>query len=82
MSTALALGVLALAALHEVAAVPKPVPITLQARKAPKGFLSGLRRRALDAIEVPLDDFFQGTDLQWFGNISGTSNSHVKPYID
>lgn len=66
------LGVVALAASSEVSASPKPVPITLQSRKTPRGHNSGLRKRALSAISVPLDDFFLGTDLQWFGNISGT----------
>ena len=75
MRSALSLGVLALSASSVVYATPKPVPVQLQARKADKGHVSGLRRRALDAVGVPLDDFFLGTDLQWFGNISGASLS-------
>lgn len=70
MLSTLALGLLALIASQEVSATPKPVAITLQSRKAPRGYVSGFRKRALDAIKVPLDDFFLGTDLQWFGNIS------------
>ncbi len=73
MLSAFTLGLFALVASSEVSASPKPVPITLQSRKTPRGQSSGLRRRALSAISVPLDDFFLGTDLQWFGNISGTS---------
>ncbi|KAI1794286.1 hypothetical protein LXA43DRAFT_1179489 [Ganoderma leucocontextum] len=57
------LGVLALSTFSAVYATPKPVPVQLH--------ISGIRRRALDAIGVPLDDLFLGTDLQWFGNISG-----------
>lgn len=77
MRSALSIGVLALSASSVVYATPKPVPVRLQARKADKGYVSGFRRRALDAIGVPLDDFFLGTDLQWFGNISGALSSCV-----
>jgi len=43
--------------------VASPQVISLQARAFPKG--SNLRRRAaLSPIDVPLDDFFLGTDLQ------------------
>ncbi|KAF9023230.1 acid protease [Hymenopellis radicata] len=45
-----------------------PSKIQLQSRKVLAG--SSLRRRALGPANVPLDDFFKGTDLQWFGNIS------------
>ena len=78
MRSALTLGVLALSASSVVYATPKPVPVSLQARKTPKGHVNGLRRRALSAIGVPLDDFFLGTDLQWFGNISGTSSFYIE----
>jgi hypothetical protein len=40
--------------------------IQLSARKA-----SGLTKRQSTSRVVPLGDFFDGTDLQWFGNISG-----------
>ncbi|KAM5531583.1 hypothetical protein V8D89_014752 [Ganoderma adspersum] len=83
MRSALSLGVLALSASSVVYATPKPVPVQLQARKTEKGHISGIRRRALDAIGVPLDDFFLGTDLQWFGNISvGTPPQPVSVVFD
>ncbi|KAF4621422.1 hypothetical protein D9613_001022 [Agrocybe pediades] len=49
-----------------------PQTISIQSRALPKGFRSSSspRRRALDPVNVPLDDFFLGTDLQWFGNIT------------
>ncbi|KAF4620824.1 hypothetical protein D9613_000878 [Agrocybe pediades] len=49
---------------------PPAIPhrIHIQARAHPKS--SFLRRRALSPIDVPLSDFFLGTDLQWFGNIT------------
>ncbi|KAI1791930.1 acid protease [Ganoderma leucocontextum] len=73
------LGVLALSTSSAV----KPVPVQLQARKTQNGHISGIRRRALDAIGVPLDDFFLGTDLQWFGNISvGTPPQPVSVVFD
>lgn len=45
-----------------------PQTIHLQSRIVPQG--ASLRRRALSPTTVPLADFFLGTDLQWFGNIS------------
>ncbi|KAF9482130.1 acid protease [Pholiota conissans] len=45
-----------------------PQTIQLQSRNIPKGEV--LRRRALSPTALPLADFFLGTDLQWFGNIS------------
>ncbi|CAL1707620.1 unnamed protein product [Somion occarium] len=47
---------------------PSPVTINLSSRKVTTG--QSLRRRALPASNIPLKDFFSGTDLQWFGNIS------------
>lgn len=81
MLSAISLGLLALAASSEVAASPEPMQIRphkidLQSRKTPKGHVSALRKRATAAIGVPLDDFFLGTDLQWFGNISGEHPDH------
>lgn len=71
MLSAIPLGLLALSATvaaEDAAAVPQRIAI--QSRRLPHGH--PLRRRALAPIGVPLDDFFLGTDLQWFGNISGT----------
>ncbi|KAJ7929758.1 acid protease [Mycena leptocephala] len=49
-----------------IQAVPQTIP--LQSRSAPAA--DSLRRRALSPTTVPLADFFRGTDLQWFGNIT------------
>ncbi|KAG6828205.1 hypothetical protein H0H92_008778 [Tricholoma furcatifolium] len=45
-----------------------PQTIQLHSRLAPAG--ASLKPRALEPANVPLADFFSGTDLQWFGNIS------------
>ncbi|KAJ7488313.1 acid protease, partial [Mycena latifolia] len=45
-----------------------PQTIRLQSRVAPVQAAS--RRRALNPITAPLGDWFIGTDLQWFGNIT------------
>ncbi|RPD68610.1 acid protease [Lentinus tigrinus ALCF2SS1-7] len=83
MLSSITLGLFALAAASEASASPKPLPITLQSRKTPRGQFSGIRKRALSAISVPLDDFFLGTDLQWFGNISvGTPPQDVSVVFD
>ncbi|KAF4620730.1 hypothetical protein D9613_001014 [Agrocybe pediades] len=62
-----------------------PQTISIQSRALPKGYRSSssLRRRALDPVNVPLDDFFLGTDLQWFGNITvGTPPQIVSVNFD
>lgn len=48
----------------------RPEPIALTSRKIPKGHSSGLRKRALNPVNVPLVDFFNQTDLQWYGDIT------------
>ncbi|KAI0358459.1 acid protease [Trametes cingulata] len=86
MLSPLTLGLAALAASSEVAATasaPEPPRIALQSRKTPRGHVTSLRKRAAKAIGVPLDDFFLGTDLQWFGNISvGTPPQTVSVVFD
>ncbi|RDB24771.1 Pepsin A [Hypsizygus marmoreus] len=59
-----------------------PQTIHLQSRvMTPPG--SSLRRRALPPSNVPLADFFLGTDLQWFGNISvGTPPQDITVVFD
>ncbi|KAJ7346819.1 acid protease [Mycena albidolilacea] len=64
-----------------VAAQAVPQTIHLQSRVAP--VQATLRRRALNPVTVPLADFFLGTDLQWFGNISvGTPPQSVSVVFD
>ncbi|KAI0785623.1 acid protease [Abortiporus biennis] len=46
----------------------EPVKITLASRKVSSTQL--LQRRALSPSNVPLADYFNGTDLQWFGNLT------------
>ncbi|KAJ3965719.1 acid protease [Lentinula raphanica] len=58
-----------------------PRKITLFSRVAPPG--QSLKRRALSPSNVPLVDFFQGTDLQWFGNITvGTPPQDITVVFD
>ncbi|CDO70556.1 hypothetical protein BN946_scf184579.g12 [Trametes cinnabarina] len=61
----------------------KPYAITLQSRVTPKGHPSAVRSKAVKAIGVHLDDYFLGTDLQWWGNISvGTPPQTVSVAFD
>ncbi|KAF8973138.1 acid protease [Flammula alnicola] len=64
ISLAITFSCYALAVLGQAA----PQTVQLQSRSIPKG--SVLKRRALSPTSEPLADFFLGTDLQWFGNIS------------
>ncbi|KAJ6532618.1 aspartic peptidase domain-containing protein [Mycena capillaripes] len=58
-----------------------PHTIQLQSRAAPKEV--ALRRRSLHPSTLPLKDFFLGTDLQWFGNISvGTPPQSIPVVFD
>ncbi|KAF9074614.1 acid protease [Rhodocollybia butyracea] len=58
-----------------------PQTITLSSRVAPAG--KSLKRRALSPENIPLADFFKGTDLQWFGNITvGTPPQDVTVVFD
>ncbi|KAJ7268794.1 acid protease [Mycena haematopus] len=77
----LSLCLLAVSAQNLVAAEAVPQTIHLQSRVAPPE--QALRRRALNPVSVPLADFFLGTDLQWFGNISvGTPPQTVSVVFD
>ncbi|KAJ7122353.1 acid protease [Mycena epipterygia] len=58
-----------------------PHTIHLQSRIAPAH--ATLRRRALNPVTIPLADFFLGTDLQWFGNITvGTPPQTISVVFD
>ncbi|KAF5372133.1 hypothetical protein D9758_005070 [Tetrapyrgos nigripes] len=62
-------------------ATATPQKITLTSRVAPVG--KSLKKRQLSATNVPLADFFLGTDLQWFGNISvGTPPQDISVVFD
>ncbi|KAF8904489.1 acid protease [Gymnopilus junonius] len=80
--TTLALLLLSSTSALEVETAPaSPHKVTLQSRSVPKG--SSFRRRALSPTSVPLADFFLGTDLQWFGNISvGTPPQELTVVFD
>ncbi|KAF5392006.1 hypothetical protein D9757_003250 [Collybiopsis confluens] len=70
---------LCLSALADDSAVPQK--ITLTSRVTPPG--KSLKRRQLAQSNVPLADFFLGTDLQWFGNITvGTPPQEISVVFD
>ncbi|OBZ68307.1 Cathepsin D [Grifola frondosa] len=69
----------ALAAAADVSVVPNTV--SLGSRKVPRAQIPGWRRRNLRAVNVPLDDFFLQTDLQWFGNISVGTPPQTIPVV-
>ncbi|KAJ7594019.1 acid protease [Mycena floridula] len=57
-----------------------PRTITLNSRR---GIPGAVKRRALSPENIPLADFFKGTDLQWFGNISvGTPPQDITVVFD
>ncbi|KAJ7497535.1 acid protease [Mycena latifolia] len=78
------LGLCLLLPAHDVlvaAQAAAPQTIHLQSRVAPVP--ATLRRRALNPVTAPLADFFLGTDLQWFGNITvGTPPQTVSVVFD
>ncbi|OBZ68172.1 putative vacuolar protease A [Grifola frondosa] len=84
MFAPLTLGtLLALAACMAAEVATSPHKVVLTSRAVRKGHIPALRRRALSSANVPLDDFFLGTDLQWFGNISvGTPPQTVSVVFD
>jgi len=57
--------------------------VPLSSRKVPKGHVAALRKRSSSSINIPLDDYYNGTDLQWYGNISvGTPPQEVSVVFD
>ncbi|KAF9454017.1 acid protease [Macrolepiota fuliginosa MF-IS2] len=56
-----------------------PQTIRLESRVAPRG--TSLKRRALNPVTVPLADFFLGTDLQWFGNMTVGTPPQTIPVV-
>jgi len=83
-SAILTLGLVAVSA----RAIPQPAtrdvqPISLSARKVPKGHVSSLRKRAGVSTNIALDDYYNGTDLQWYGDIQvGTPPQNVSVIFD
>jgi hypothetical protein len=78
----LALGLFAVSV--GIEATPSPPKINLMSRKAfsPRSS-TYIRKRWLSAANVPLANFYQGTDLQWFGNISvGTPPQEIPVVFD
>ncbi|KAJ4481145.1 acid protease [Lentinula aciculospora] len=70
-----------LAALAKNLVGASPQKVILSSRVAPLG--KSLKRRALSPSNIPLADFFKGTDLQWFGNITvGTPPQDVTVVFD
>ncbi|KZT73386.1 acid protease [Daedalea quercina L-15889] len=57
--------------------------VSLTARKVPKGHMASLRKRAGTSANIALDDYYNGTDLQWYGNIQvGTPPQDVSVIFD
>ncbi|KAH9926499.1 acid protease [Fomitopsis serialis] len=58
-------------------------PISLSARKVAKGHISSFRKRAGVSTNIALDDYYNGTDLQWYGDIQvGTPPQNVSVIFD
>ncbi|KAF8986341.1 acid protease [Cyathus striatus] len=77
--TGLATAVCFLYTISGVVGEAAPQTITLSSRARPSGSL--LKRRTLSPINVPLKDYYLGTDLQWFGNISVGTPPQVLPVV-
>ena len=64
-STLLMLGLVATSASAAPHITKEVRPIPLTARKVPKGHVAALRKRAGTSVNIPLDDYYNGTDLQY-----------------
>ncbi|KZP03736.1 acid protease [Athelia psychrophila] len=84
MLSTIALGLLAATAVADAA--PSPATISVSSRRlsrASSPFGSSSRRRAAGPANLPLTDFYRGTDLQWYGNISvGTPPQEITVVFD
>ncbi|KAI0081248.1 acid protease [Panus rudis PR-1116 ss-1] len=83
LSVLLSIALLALLVSAGTVAVSrvKPATISLGSRKIAPG--EGVQRRALSPSDVPLKDYFNGTDLQWFGEIEvGTPSQTLTVVFD
>lgn len=83
MLSTIALGLLAATAVA-ADATPSPATISVSSRRlSPGSFGSSSRRRSVAPANLPLTDFYKGTDLQWYGNISvGTPPQELTVVFD
>ncbi|KZT73397.1 acid protease [Daedalea quercina L-15889] len=83
VSVTLTLGFLAASASSVLQSEKGLHPISLTARKVPRGHVASLRKRACTSIDIALDDYYNGTDLQWYGDIQvGTPPQNVSVIFD
>ncbi|KZT08336.1 acid protease [Laetiporus sulphureus 93-53] len=61
--------------------VGSPYRLLLTSRQVPRGEVARSRKRSLSAFGIPLAEEFNGTDLQWFGNISVGTPPQTIPVV-
>lgn len=75
-------GVILLTIVASASAAASPYKVALASRNAPRS-AAAFRKRSLSEVDVPLAEYFQGTDLQWYGNLSvGTPSQNVTVVFD